>query len=322
MRQNLILDKTIRRFKVKIYLVCISLLLFVGLTGCYNSNASNFQKHTENKAVTETTGLQEQQSTSIVYSSPIALNHLKIQPIELDTEYQLINKDKKEITLYVYSDTQYDPYSYSIDIIINSHKFKTQGLDHSDLEVYLTQGNNDTYSILMCGGIGNDYKAINTYDLCLDPETVQKDTIEPVTTIYGDISSVNMEKGTFEVNDRKWVLGVSNVTAYYHIGDNGEILQDGNYKINSGSDFAGYPLIKDMKSFIYDTDLRTYKEITLKTGVKVKFYETDMKSKMYIELEDGSKGYINVVKKNDDSFYLNGIKVTDYFDKNNFWWTD
>lgn len=77
----------------------------------------------------------------------------------------------------------------------------------------------DVYRILLCGGIGNDIGGIFIYDLN------KKGPIE-LDMIPGFIKKIDAENGELLIRDRKQLLRLEFVQAYYSIREDGDLIRD------------------------------------------------------------------------------------------------
>lgn len=256
---------------------------------------------------------KQKNETLISHSTISKLENLKIQPIDLDTKYLFSGKNGKTNTLSISTEVQKELNIAPAEIVFNNQRTKvTNQLDYNHLYAYLAQSNTGKCMIFMCGGIGNDYGGTFIYDL-------GENSAEESEMIPGFIQTVDMKNGEFEIYDRKMLLGLQFMTARYHVSENGELIQDGNYLIDTDLSYPGYALTKDIKTFLYDSESECYNEVILKKGQNVRCYETDMSTRIYFLSEDNTEGYIDMVQE-DGVFYVDGIDLVDYFDKHELQW--
>lgn len=238
-----------------------------------------------------------------------------IRTLELNTEYQLdIGEDEKENFLLVSTDIAMEDIGGDMaKIILNDKQLKVE-LPEYPISIHLLQSNNKIHRLLLWGGIGNDYGGIFIYDL--DVKGIMK-----LDMIPGFIEKIDFENGELLIRDRKQLLGLQFMEAYYSICEDGNLIPNGNFRIDTALTPMGFTLTKEMRVFLYDSDIQEYKKSNLRAGERLKCYGTDMKNKIFFLLEDNTEGYIDMVPDEEGGdFSIDDVKLVDYFDKSEFQW--
>mgnify|MGYP000876844853 FL=1 len=76
-----------------------------------------------------------------------------------------------------------------------------------------------------------------------------------------------------------------------------------------------------MTAYKYNKETGKYEMSTYKAGEVIYVYETDMKNFIYFRTKDNEKGYIYVIKPEEDyEFYIGNERLVDYFDKEEISW--
>lgn len=289
--------------KVKGYIISTILFISIFLTGGSSQNSE--AKVTENSIVQ----LAEVTETSCKDS-------VKLEQIELNKKYQLdVGDDGEDDFLLISTDVSAENWENAAAIILNNTRTKVDYPSY-DLYAYLIQTSNGVNRVIICGGIGNDYGSVVIYDLSITGAV-------ELYSIPGFIREIDKEKGLLQIRDRKFLLGLQFMNVYYYLNEKGDLIQDGNYNIDTDSALSGtgFTLIKDMRVFLYDENAEQWRETILNNGEKLISYETDMKSKIFFLLNDNTKGYIEMeINSISEEYYVGDIELVDYFDQSEFQW--
>jgi hypothetical protein len=199
-----------------------------------------------------------------------------------------------------------DRYAY---LILNEEK-KYVCYSASWVESVLISDNEGNYCIGIAENGDNDIMGTIFYDL-------KKDGIAYKESLDGHIKKAYKNQGLY-VEDRRYIIGFQTTTDLY--------LINSDFSLSSGErnctiSTSGNTLVKDMTAYKYNKETGKYEMSTYKAGEVIYVYETDKKNIIYFRTEDNEKGYIYVIKPEEDyEFYIGDERLVDYFDKEEISW--
>ena len=199
-----------------------------------------------------------------------------------------------------------DRYAY---LILNEEK-KYVCYSASWVESVLISDNEGNYCIGIAENGDNDIMGTIFYDL-------KKDGIAYKKSLGGHIDKEYKNQGLY-VEDRRYIIGFQTTTDLYLINPD---LSLSSGERNCTISTSGNTLVKNMTAYKYNKETGKYEMSTYKAGEVIYVYETDKKNFIYFRTEDNEKGYIYVIKPEEDyEFYIGDERLVDYFDKEEISW--
>lgn len=278
--------------------------LLISLTSC-SVNKAQDRINSANKENYNIADKEEYNSIDEEENSSTDEEGYNIKFIDYDMTYEIdIANDGIMDQVSVIVDK--DRYAY---LILNEEK-KYVCYSANWVESVLISDNKGNYCIGIAENGDNDIMGTIFYDL-------KKDGIAYKESLGGHIKKAYKNLGLY-VEDRRYIIGFQTTTDLYLINTDFSLS---NGERNCTISTSGNTLVKNMAAYKYNEETGKYEISTYKAGEVIYVYETDMKNIIYFRTKDNEKGYMYVIKSEEDyEFYIGDERLVDYFDKEEISW--
>ena len=289
---------------IKIVVFSMITFLLISLTSC-SVNKAQDRINSANKENYNIADKEEYNSIDEEENSSTDEEGYNIKFIDYDMTYEIdIANDGIMDQVSVIVDK--DRYAY---LILNEEK-KYVCYSASCVESVLISDNEGNYCIGIAENGDNDIMGTIFYDL-------KKDGIAYKESLGGHIKKAYKNLGLY-VEDRRYIIGFQTTTDLYLINTDFSLS---NGERNCTISTSGNTLVKNMAAYKYNEETGKYEISTYKAGEVIYVYETDMKNIIYFRTKDNEKGYMYVIKSEEDyEFYIGDERLVDYFDKEEISW--